>query len=89
MAKDKIMMDTYDENMINIESFKLCIQSEKSSEKSFIRFSLASITSVLIINIAKLDTTNKLKFLFGNIPNELIVNNIKYIIAFFVILMLY
>ena len=72
-------MSNIEESSIKIESLKLCVAAERNAEKTFIRYSIATITSIVLINIAKINKTLSVPFL-GEISSELITDNITFII---------
>lgn len=81
-------MSNIQDSSIEIESLKLCVTAERKAEKTFIRYSIAMITTIFLINIAKFKETLKVPVL-GEISSKLITDNIIFIIIFIASLMMY
>jgi len=81
-------MSNSDQSNINIESLKICIESEKRKEKSFVRYLYVSLLLILFVSLAKSQQTVKIPIL-GVIKSELFVNNFIYIIIFMISIMIY
>lgn len=75
-------------NEIDIETFKLCLQQEDRSEKSFKFFASITIVVIILLEIAESQSTIIIEFL-GSFPSEIINGKAIFIRIFFSLLMLF